>query len=78
MAPSIPTVTTRPEPNGEPALPALVVALDVVGGQYATDGGGLFESPGTMGYFAPATLAWETLGMGYCHFMAAGPAGGLL
>lgn len=75
--PSIATVNNLPEPNGDAALPALVVALDVVGGQYAIDGGGLFESPGTMCYFAPDTLAWETLRMSYCDFVAAALTGDL-
>lgn len=75
--PSVATVNNLPEPDGAGALPALVVALDVVGGQYAIDGGGLFQSQGTMCYFAPDTLAWETLRMGYSDFLAAALAGRL-
>jgi uncharacterized protein DUF2625 len=50
---------------GEPAMGALleggfVVAVDVLGGVFALNGGGLGPEPG-IHYFAPDRLAWEAL-----------------
>lgn len=46
----------------------LVVAHDVVGGVFAINTGGLDGNTGTIHYFAPDSLAWEDLGVGYTDF----------
>lgn len=49
-----------------------LVADDVVGGYFAINGGGLSESEehiGNIFYFAPDTLEWENLGVGYSGFI---------
>ncbi len=49
--------------------PLLLVADDVVGGLFAINGGA-FEGPaGQVYYFAPDTLAWESLEVGYSDFL---------
>ncbi len=50
--------------------PFMVVALDVVGGRFAVNGGGLPGEPGEVAYFGPDTLAWEPLGQRYSGFVA--------
>lgn len=50
--------------------PYVVVALDVVGGRFAVNGGGLPGAPGEVAYFGPDTLAWEPLGQPYSGFVA--------
>lgn len=56
----------RPPPHG-----FQVVAHDVLGGFFALDGGGLGPGDGSVFYFAPDTLEWESLGFGYSAFLAA-------
>ncbi len=51
------------------APPILLVADDVVGGSYAVNGGGLPGPTGHVHYFAPDTLSWESLDMGYSDFL---------
>jgi hypothetical protein len=53
---------------GEPA-PYWLVADDVIGGFFALDGGGLAGANGSMFYFAPDALRWETMNMGYSQFV---------
>ena len=56
--------------------PALLVATDVLGGQFALDGGGLGRDVGEVHYFAPDTLSWTPLGLGHSAWVArvlAGP-----
>jgi len=55
--------------NGETA-PYLLVADDAVGGFFALEGGGLGIRPGHVAYFAPDTMQWESLDMGYSQFVA--------
>lgn len=49
--------------------PFLLIADDVVGGFFAIDGGGLGLGPGNVGYFAPDTMRWDSLGMGHTQFV---------
>jgi hypothetical protein len=49
--------------------PCLLVADDVLGGLFAINGGGLRAKPGSVCYFAPDTLAWEDMEMGYSDFI---------
>ena len=46
-----------------------LVADDAVGGFFALNGGSLGEQAGAMYYWAPDTLAWEALGLGYGNFL---------
>lgn len=52
-----------------PPPPFLLVADDIVGGFFAIDGGGLGMTHGHVCYFAPDTLRWESLEMGYTDFI---------
>jgi hypothetical protein len=53
---------------GEPA-PYLLVADDAIGGFYAINGGMLGQDMGNMYYFAPESLDWIPLEMGYAEFL---------
>jgi hypothetical protein len=66
-----------PCPLVPPPQGFLLVAHDVLGGFFALDGGGLGDGTGTVFYFAPDTLEWESLGHGYSEFLA-GAMGDLL
>lgn len=48
----------------------LLVAFDVLGGQFAINGGALAGSLGEVHYFAPDELAWLPMGMGHGDFVA--------
>ncbi len=48
---------------------AIVVGDDAVGGFFAIDGGGLGLTRGHVCYFAPDTLRWEGLGVGYTDWV---------
>lgn len=48
----------------------LIVGWDVLGGRFAIDGGVLGLDPGQVCYFAPDTLAWESLGVGHSAFVS--------
>ncbi|MEY4385062.1 MAG: hypothetical protein RLY20_345 [Verrucomicrobiota bacterium] len=48
----------------------LLCADDAAGGFFAIDGGGLQHEPGKVCYFAPDTLVWENLNIGYSQFVA--------
>jgi hypothetical protein len=50
--------------------PYLLIADDVIGGAFGLNGGGLPGELGAVCYFAPDTLAWENLGLGYSDFAA--------
>lgn len=52
---------------GPPAL--LFVAFDVLGGRFAVNGGGLEGPPADVHYWAPDSLAWESLGVGHTDFV---------
>ena len=72
--PDLPDLATasglgEPGPGSAPP-PFVVVALDVLGGRFAINGGGLPGAPGDVAYFAPDTLGWESLGMGHSQFVA--------
>ncbi|MGH7293716.1 MAG: DUF2625 family protein [Polyangiaceae bacterium] len=58
-----------------PLLPAreraLIVAHDAIGGFFALDGGGLGDGQGEVFYFAPDTLGWEGIDMGYSDWLEA-------
>jgi hypothetical protein len=47
----------------------LLVADDVLGGFFALNGGGLGDDAGAVYYWAPETLAWESLDIGYSDFL---------
>src|SRR5688572_2690078 len=49
--------------------PLLLVADDVIGGFFAVNGGALTSARGHIHYFAPDSLAWEDLEMGYSEFV---------
>ena len=55
------------EPDESP--PFLLIGDDVVGGFFAINGGGLGEEVGKAHYFAPDSLSWESLGVGYTDFL---------
>ena len=46
----------------------LLVADDVIGGFFSINGGSLGEDRGAMYYWAPDTLKWEPMGLGYSDF----------
>jgi hypothetical protein len=56
-------------PEIEPLEWALVVGFDAVGGFFAFNGGDLPGARGDICYFAPDTLAWEPLELGYTAFV---------
>lgn len=45
------------------------MATDVLGGQFAVDGGGLGGDPGEVHYFGPDTLSWTPLGLGHSAWL---------
>ncbi len=47
----------------------LLVADDAIGGFFAINGGALGSDQGSMYYWAPDTLNWEPLGLGYTDFI---------
>lgn len=55
--------------NKERSAGFLLVADDVVGGFFAINGGGLGDDAGAMYYWAPDSLAWEPLEIGYSNFI---------
>lgn len=68
--------------SGDPKLPRnildwnagrssghLLVADDVLGGFFTINGGSLGEDRGSMYYWAPDTLKWESMGFGYSDFV---------
>jgi hypothetical protein len=59
------------------APPWLLVAFDVLGGQFAVDGGGLGIGAGEVCYRGPDTLRWVGLGAGHGSFVAAALSGAL-
>ena len=48
----------------------MAVATDVVGGVFAINVGRFEEDLGSVWYFAPDTLSWESLGFRYSEFLA--------
>ncbi|WP_079364313.1 DUF2625 domain-containing protein [Hydrogenophaga sp. H7] len=48
----------------------LLVADDVIGGFFSINGGALGDDRGSVYYWAPDTLRWEPLGLGYSDFLA--------
>lgn len=66
------------EPGSEnPAPGALIVAIDVLGGQFATNGGALPGDPGEVCFFGSDTLRWEPIGRGHSAFVTWVLHGGL-
>lgn len=54
----------------QPGIPgACIVALDVLGGIFALNGGAFPGEMKTIWYFAPDTLDWENLEIGYTDFI---------
>lgn len=51
------------------APPYLVIALDVLGGRFAVNGGGLSAGSGEVAYFAPDTLDWLPTGLSHSAFV---------
>ncbi|MGF6232226.1 hypothetical protein QFZ27_006181 [Inquilinus ginsengisoli] len=48
----------------------LLVGDDAVGGLFAVNAGRFAGPPGEIHYFAPDSLAWDSLGLGYSEFVA--------
>lgn len=48
-----------------------LIAFDVLGGMFAIDDGGIGNGDGEVFYFAPDTLMWEGLELGYAQFIEA-------
>lgn len=68
--PGLDSINGLESPPVDRAAPsALVVGLDVLGGRFAIDGGGLGVAPGEVCYWAPDTLAWEGLEIGHTAFV---------
>lgn len=57
------------EANPTPGAGFAVVAADVLGGQFALNGGALGADRGRLYYFSPDRLAWEGLEIGYSDFL---------
>lgn len=57
--------------------PYLLVADDVVGGFFAVNGGGLPGGRGAVHYFAPDSLEWQDLELGYSEFVVFALSGDL-
>ncbi|HEY4458130.1 MAG TPA: DUF2625 family protein [Pseudonocardiaceae bacterium] len=55
----------------------LVIALDVLGGRFAINGGALPGPPREICYFSPETLGWQPLGAGHSPFVSWAVGGGL-
>lgn len=58
---------TWQDPASPPAI--LLVADDILGGLFAVNGGALKGAPGHVHYFAPDTLDWESVELGYTEFL---------
>lgn len=59
------------EPGPHSTQPDYVLAgYDILGGQFAVNGGPLPGAPGHVAYFAPDTLKWMSLNMGHSDFVA--------
>jgi len=59
-----------PGPIERHRLPgAILIADDAAGGFFALNGGGLPGQPGTVLYYAPDTLRWEPLELGYSDWL---------
>lgn len=56
---------------------SLTVAYDVLGGEFAVNGGALPAELGEMYYFAPDSLTWEPIGGGHSAFVEWAVDGGL-
>lgn len=55
--------------QGDSSQALLLVADDAVGGSFAINGGAFDGPRGHVYYFAPDTLAWESLDRGYSDFL---------
>lgn len=70
MPRSLTTWNHLDDPEGQHRLPgACLVGDDVIGGFFAIDGGGLTGTEGNLHYFAPETLEWEDMEVGYSHWL---------
>lgn len=52
-----------------PIKGAMIVGYDIVGGAFAINGGAFGNTIGNVFYFAPDTLEWEDIEMGYTDFI---------
>ena len=73
-APGMPDLATAnglgdPAEGRQPG--AMFVAVDVLGGRFAIDGGSLQVAMGKVCYFGPDTLGWESLDIGHHDFVLA-------
>jgi hypothetical protein len=66
--PSVRSLTDLIAVDGERFL---VVAIDVLGGYFAVNGGDLPGELGEVAYWGPDTLAWAPLGLGHGAFVSA-------
>lgn len=56
-------------PTFQKSASFFVVGYDVMGGVFALDGGALGDGRGQVFYFAPDSLAWEPMEMGYTPWL---------
>jgi hypothetical protein len=49
--------------------PLILIADDVVGGFFALNNGAFSSAPGTVHYFAPDILTWQSMDIGYSAFL---------
>lgn len=73
---ALPDLATASGMNGVQP-PYVVAAYDVLGGEWAINGGALPGEPGRMAFFAPDTLAWEETDLGHSDFLAWALGGGM-
>ncbi|MFI1464056.1 DUF2625 family protein [Nocardia carnea] len=75
--PDLASVNGLGEPGPQARPPgALVVAIDVLGGRFAVNGGALPAEPGEVCYFGPDTLGWSAIGGGHTSFVQWALGGG--
>lgn len=53
----------------------VVVGTDVLGGQFAVNGGALDGARGEVNYFGPDTLGWDSLGLGHGDWLQSAISG---
>ncbi|MFD4427974.1 DUF2625 family protein [Nocardia sp. NPDC058497] len=76
--PDLASVNRLGEPGQQAQPPsALVVAIDVLGGRFAVNGGTLPAEPGEVCYFGSDTLEWSAIGGGHSAFVQWALGGGM-
>ncbi|MEU1205335.1 DUF2625 family protein [Nocardia sp. NPDC005825] len=68
--PDVATMSGMPDPTTEGEPPGgLIFAIDVLGGMFAINGGGLPGKPGGICHFGSETLTWQPIGGGHSAFV---------